>query len=445
MLTVILILLCIVFIVVSTARYNLHPFLALLTAAFLFGIGSGMPAEQIILAINEGFGGTLGQIGLIIIIGIIIGVFLENSGGAYALAHRILIWIGEKSVHTAMAVIGYIVSIPVFADSGFVILASLNKALTKKANLSIAGTAIALSMGLTATHTMVPPTPGPIAAAGLLQADLGMVMLLGLFTSTGALVVIIFFTKYIGKKVYIDPEPELQKEEVEQKIIGAPSPFKSFLPIVIPIILIVLRSIGNYPTEPFGDGQFKTFIGFIGHPVAALCVGMFFAFLLPKKLDKSMFGASGWVGKALQSAAIIILITGAGGAFGKVLQSSDIGVLLGTMIGGSRFGIWLPFLTAAAIKSAQGSSTVALITTASILAPLVPDMGLETELAKAMMVIAIGAGSAVVSHANDSFFWVVTQMSGMSVSQGYQLQTIGSAVLGFSAMIFLTILRFIIL
>ncbi|MCO6479422.1 MAG: GntP family permease, partial [Phaeodactylibacter sp.] len=252
MFTILLILLSIVFIILATARLKLHPFLALLAASFLFGLFSGMPLEGIIQTINEGFGGTIGSIGIIIIAGIIIGAFLEKSGGAYALAKAMLALIGPQRVHSAMAFIGYIVSIPVFADSGFIILSPLNKALAKKAGLSLAGTAIALSLGLIATHTMVPPTPGPIAAAGIIGANLGTVILIGIITSFFALLASIFFAKRMGARIYIDPAPEMDEAAIEQKIAAAPSALKSFLPIAVPILLIVLRSIAEYPTEPFG-------------------------------------------------------------------------------------------------------------------------------------------------------------------------------------------------
>jgi GntP family gluconate:H+ symporter len=340
-----------------------------------------------------------------------------------------------------MGVIGYIVSIPVFADSGFVILSSLNRALTKKAKLSLAGTAIALSLGLTATHTMVPPTPGPIAAAGILEADLGLVILFGMVTSFFGLIISILFAKNAGKKVYIDPNPENELEESEVSTEYHPSVLKSLLPILIPIVLIVLRSVAEFPTHPFGEGQFRAILGFVGNPLTALFLGVFMSFLLPEKFDKEMLGTSGWVGDALKSAAIIILITGAGGAFGKVLQNSEMAELLGDNLRDTGLGLWLPFLIAAAIKTAQGSSTVAIITAASIVAPLLHVMGLDSEMSKAMVVIAIGTGSAVVSHVNDSFFWVVTQMSSMNIKQGYRTHSLGTIILGLSSMFFLTILN----
>ena len=172
MFTILLIVFCIAFIIVASTRFKVHPFLSLLASAFIFGLFSGMPLDKIIDSINSGFGGTIGNIGIIIIAGIIIGAFLEHSGGALVLANKVLKITGTKRVHTAMAVIGYIVSIPVFADSGFVILASLNRAITNKAKLSLSGTAIALALGLMATHTMVPPTPGPSPPQASLEQTL---------------------------------------------------------------------------------------------------------------------------------------------------------------------------------------------------------------------------------------------------------------------------------
>lgn len=441
MATILIFLFSILFIVVISSRFRVHPFLSLILGALLFGIFSGMPLENIVENINNGFGVTIGDIGIIIVAGIIIGAFLENSGGAQTLANFVLKIVGAKRVHSVMGIMGWIVSIPVFADSGFVILSSLNRALTKKAGLSIVGTAIALSLGLIISHTLIPPTPGPIATAGILSADLGRVMLLGICTSIFTLTAAIIFAKYIGKKIYVDPnisENEISVQTSENS--HQPSVLKSFLPILVPILLIILRSVADFPTHPFGEAHLKIFLSFIGNPVIALFIGIFIALFLPEKFDKEMLSATGWVGSALKSASTIILITGAGGAFGKVLQSSDIASMLGDNIHSAGLGLWLPFIIAAAIKTAQGSSTVAMITTASIIAPLLSTLGLDSEILRAVTVIVIGAGSSVVSHANDSFFWVVIQMSGINLNQGYRSQTVGCVVIGFSSMIFLTVL-----
>ncbi len=242
----------------------------------------------------------------------------------------------------------------------------------------------------------------------------------------------LFATKFAAK-VQIDPEPELTEKEIEQKMKEAPSSFKAFLPIVLPIILILLKSVSDFPTKPFGEGALKEFIGFIGHPVTALIIGVLIAFTLPKKLVKDMLSMSGWIGEAVTQSGVIILITAAGGAFGKVLQNSGIANVIGQSLAAANLGMWLPFIIAAAIKTAQGSSTVAIITTASLLAPLMDSLGFVSPLAKALTVVAIGAGSMVVSHANDSYFWVVTQFSKMDVKTGYKLQTFGTLLEGLTA------------
>jgi GntP family gluconate:H+ symporter len=376
---------------------------------------------------------------------------LEKSGGAIKLAKSILKITGEKNVPATMSIMGFVVSIPVFCDSGFVILSALAKALTKKAGLTLAASAIALSMGLYAAHTMVPPTPGPIAAAGILEADLGQVIMYGLICGIVACFVGWVFAVTVAAKVYISPDEDITKAQMEKQPEpvseeDAPGAFKSLIPIFIPIILIVLRSIAEYPSKPFGDeGTFLLIIGFLGQPVVALLIGVALALLLPKKLTKEITSPSGWVGEAIIAAATIIIITGSGGAFGKVLQNSGIAKTIGVMLADYQMGIWLPFIIAAAIKTAQGSSTVAIITTASLMAPLLTTFGLDGEAAKALVVIAIGAGAMVVSHANDSYFWVVTQFSNMDAPTGYKLQTVGSLLQGLAAIITVWVISMVVL
>jgi GntP family gluconate:H+ symporter len=459
-LLIILLLVSVAFIVISTCKFQLHPFLALLFAAVGFGLCARMPLGDIVASINQGFGDTLGSIGIVIIAGVIIGTFLEHSGGAYAMAEMILKVIGEKHVPLAMSIIGYFVSIPVFADSGFVILTPLNRALSKEAKISLAASAIALATGLTATHCLVPPTPGPIAAAGILGADLGLVILLGVVVSSVAVVVGWLFATKVAARVYIDPAPEVSEADVRAKLKDAPSAFKAFTPIVVPIVLIVIKSISDYPKAENGPWQrmvgtiagvtgapalelLKSVVGFIGEPVIALLIGVLLAFLLPKKLNRAMLSTTGWVGQALLNAALIIMVTGAGGAFGKVLRNSPLANVLGESLSHANLGIWLPFVIAAALKSAQGSSTVALITTSSLMAPLMTPLGFETTMAKALAVLSIGAGSMVVSHANDSFFWVVTQMTKMDVKTGYKLHTTATLAIGLASILTIWVISLI--
>jgi GntP family gluconate:H+ symporter len=443
----ILLLIAVVFIIIATTKLNLHPFLALLIAAFGYGILCGkMSLEQVVESVNAGFGGTIGQIGIVILAGAVIGTFLEKSGGAYKLAESTLKLVGSKNVPLAMGIIGYIVSIPVFCDSAFVILCPLAKALSRKVKISLAASAIALSLGLYATHTMVPPTPGPVAAAGLLEADLGLVILWGALVSIVALGAGWLFAIKFAAKLYISPEAESSEQDSQELTTEAPSTFKSVVPIFLPIVLIIVKSIGDFPSHPFGQNNAAAVIGFLGQPVVALLIGVFFALLLPKKITTEMLSASGWVGQAVVAAATIIIITGCGGAFGKVLRNSGIADVVKGYLGESTdLSIWLPFIIAAALKTAQGSSTVAIITTAGIVAPLLGTLGLESPTARALAVVAIGAGSMVVSHANDSYFWVVTGLSKMSVKQGYKLQTLGTLIEGGTAAVTLWIISMAVL
>jgi GntP family gluconate:H+ symporter len=428
-----LLILSIAFIVFVTARIKLHPFLALLAASFGFGILARMPLKEVVASVNTGFGGTVGAIGIVILAGAIIGAFLEHSGGALRLAERALKITGEKNTPLAMTLVGYVVSIPVFCDSAFVLLSPINKALARKANVSLAAGAIALSLSLYATHTMVPPTPGPVGAAGVLGADLGLVILWGVIVGAVAAVAGWLFAIKVAARLDLRSE-DAAAPDTATPLEQAPSTLKSLLPILLPMVLILTRSVADLPGKPLGEGNVATLLIFLGQPVVALLIGVLFAFLLPKRFDREMLSTSGLVGKAIVSAASIIVITGAGGAFGKVLQNSGIADVIGTGFQGHEsIGILLPLLVAAGLKTAQGSSTVAMITTAGLVAPLLPALGLDGASAKALTVVAIGAGSMQVSHANDSYFWVVTQFSGMTMPQGYRLQTLGTFVQGLAA------------
>ena len=429
---IITILLSITAIVLLITKLKIHPFLALLLVSIVTGLVSGMEPIRVVSSIQDGFGGTIGKIGLVIILGVLIGAFLEKSGGAMVLANSMLAVIGKKRVITAMGVIGYFISIPVFSDSAFVLLSSLNKSLTKTAGLSLAGTAIALGLGLSCTHALVPPTPGPIAAAGILNADLGIVMGLGLIAAGVALAAALLFAHKVAAKVYIDPG-EIQ-EEPDVVDVYRPSLLSSSLPIIVPILLIVGKSFSAYLAAEGWQVYLGYFLDFFGEPVIALLIGFACCLWLPRKLEKNMLSTDGWVNEALTDSATIIMVTGAGGIFGTVLQNSGIATTLGDLLTTSNLGILLPFLLAAALKSAQGSSTVALITAASVTAPLMEALGFVSELDKAMVVLAIGAGSLVVSHVNDSFFWVLTQMTRMEVKTGYRLHTTGTLIIGCTAM-----------
>lgn len=432
---IVLLILAVAFIVVSTTKFKLHPFLALIFAAIGFGLLSGMPFAEIVSSVNSGFGDIVGHIGLVIVIGCIIGTFLEESGGAYVMAQGIVRLAGKKRVPLAMLIVGCFISIPVYADSGFVILSPLNKAITKKSGISLACTAIALSLGLTITHCLVPPTPGPVAATAILGADLGLVILIGLIVSVFVAAESYFFVTRYASRTYIDPDPDGEITVEEDDAKDKPSALRSFLPVVVPLVLIVFKSISDFPGAPFGEGVAASVLRFIGEPVVALIIGMILSFFLPKKFDRELLSTTGWVGKSLTSAAVIIMITAAGGSFGMILRNSGIAGILGESLAGANVGIWLPFIIAAALKSAQGSSTVAIVTTASLVAPMMEALGFVSPVGKALAVMSLCSGAMVMSHVNDSFFWVVTQLSGMNVKTGCKLHGLGTLLGGLTAML----------
>ena len=424
--------------VVAAARYNFHPFLSLLLAAIVMGFVGGLNESEVTSTLMNGFGKTLGSIGIIIAFGTIIGAYLEKSGGAKALANWILKIIGKDRSALAMNITGFIVSIPVFCDSGFIILSPLNKAISKRTKIPLIVLGVSLAAGLYATHVFVPPTPGPLAAAAALNADLGLVIMLGLIIAIPVSLIGFLWANYIGHKL----GPEVSENiGVESKIDKLPKISLSFFPIIVPIILIAFKSISNYPTLPLGEGIILEIINFIGHPVIALFFGILLAFKLKdKNITETNFN---WVTSGLKEAGIIILITGAGGAFGAILRATGIGEIIGSNFSNLQIGLLLPFLVAAVLKSAQGSSTVSIITTAAIIAPLLDPFGLSSTLGRALTVLSIGAGAMTVSHLNDSFFWVVAEFTDMDTPTALKSQTVSTLLQGLTGIIFIMMISWI--
>lgn len=443
-----MIILSVVLIVTLTAVFKVHPFLSLLAGAFFVGITSGMPLLTVVENVNEGFGGLMKGIGLVIVAGTIIGVILEKSGAAYRMAEVVLRLIGEKRPQLAMSLIGYIVSIPVFCDSGFIILSSLKKALAKRAKVAIASMSVALATGLFATHTLVPPTPGPIAAAGNIGAEsfLGVIILMGLIVAIPAVVVGYLWAVKVGSKIVVSEDVEetgFDYDEIVKSFGQMPSTFKAFLPIVLPIVLIGAGSVAKLT---MAEGSFSTFLQFLGAPSVALLLGVLAAFLLLPKWNEETL--TSWIGEGLKEAAPILLITGAGGAFGKVISNSGVADSIGKMnfdaLAGGALFLLVPFFIAAALKTAQGSSTAALVISSTLIAPLLPAMGIEGAIPLALVVMAVGAGAMTVSHVNDSFFWVVTEFSGMKVTDAYKAQTMATLLQGVTTIVVTMILWMIL-
>jgi GntP family gluconate:H+ symporter len=286
-------------------------------------------------------------------------------------------------------------------------------------------------MGLYATHCLVPPTPGPIAVAGELHAELGTVILLGLVVVIPVVVATCAYAIFIGKRLHI--APVAQEESPAQP--GSPaglSATAAFSPVVLPVLLIALKSAAEFPGSPLAAA--KPVLSFLGDSNTALVLGVLLAAFVVRQHGRDVFGL--WCGDGLKDAGTIILITAAGGALGGVLRETALPRLVGDALAAhdfGRFNILLPFVIAAGLKTALGSSTVAMITTASLVAPLLASMGLGEGAGPALATLAIASGAMMVSHVNDSYFWVITQMSGLTVTQGYRLVTVASGIAGLAA------------
>lgn len=451
--TLVLILVAVIaFIVLATSKFKLHPFLTLILAAFIAAFAYGLPSSTIAKTIASGFGGILGYIGLVIVLGTIIGTVLEKSGAAITMADVVVKLLGKRFPTLTMSIIGYLVSIPVFCDSGFVILNSLKQSMANRMKVSSVAMSVALATGLYATHTFVPPTPGPIAAAGNLglESNLGLVIAVGVGVAlVAALAGMLWANRFINDAPNGENADELLFEKTDYEALKAsygelPSPLKSFAPIFVPILLICLGSVANFPSAPLGQGGVFALLTFLGQPLNALLIGLFLSLPLLKGEHKIQT-FSDRISEGLVAAAPILLITGAGGAFGAVLKATPIGDYLGATLSELGVGIFMPFLVAAALKSAQGSSTVALVATSALVAPMLGSIGLDSEMGRVLTVMAIGAGAMTVSHANDSFFWVVTQFSRMSVKQAYKAQTMATLIQGVTAMLMVFVLSLVLL
>ncbi len=422
------IILAVIAMVLAISKLKIHPFIVLTTISIVVGLLCGMDANTVINTVKNGFGSILGAIGIVILAGTIIGTILEKTGAALTMANSILHLVGKDKSALTMAATGYVTGIPVFCDSGFVILSPIARALAEQSNKSLAVLATALSAGLYATHCLVPPTPGPIAMAGTLNANLGLTILIGLLVSIPATIAGLFYAKKVASKVDIKPNPENTVEELQEKYGKLPSALHSFSPILVPIILIAFKSIADFPSHPFGIGGFASFVSFIGNPVVALIIGIVIAGTLIPVSEKP--NKLSWVSQGVTNAAGILAITGAGGAFGAILKTLPIADALAGSLLNLHIGVLLPFIIAALLKTAMGASTVAMIVTSAMIAPLMATLGFDSEIAKVLVIMAIGAGSMTVSHANDSYFWVVSQFSDMNTREAYKCQTGVTAIMG---------------
>lgn len=431
--------LTIVLLILFISKLRVHAFLTLLLAGLFFGIAAGLDPVIVAKTVAGGVGGTMTNIGIVIICGVIVGEILEVTGGAQKIANAILKVVGIKRATYATSLTGAFVSIPVFCDSGFVILNPIIKALSRVGKIPYATLVVALMAGLLTTHSFVPPTPGPVAAAGIFEANLGKVMLYGILASLPVVIACSLWanSRFIkGKYPELAPEDaDIEKEaEFNEIVKNAPSTFKSFVPIIIPILLIIISSF----VEQVEGDYISAVINFLGTPFIALMIGTGLAFLLPSKVNATV--TETWVAKSLGGSAEILMITCAAGGFGAVLKLTPIGDILAGMI--LQIGlpsILVPYILSSIILIAMGSSTVAIMTSSAICAPMLAQLGMSPEMA----VIAVAAGSFTGVHANSSYFWCVSKLAGFDLNKSYRTITTTSLVMGISALFSLLVMSMI--
>lgn len=416
----------VILLILLVLKTKIHAFIALIIAASVTGIIGGMNPSNVVTEITNGFGSTLGSIGIVIGFGIMMGRLLEISGAAEKLAYTLLKKLGQKKEEWAMAAAGYIVSIPIFVDSAFVILNPLVKELSRKTGKSVIALGVALAIGLTATHHAVPPTPGPLGVAGIFEADIGLMILTGLIFSLPIIIVGVWYARWIGNRIYQMPEEDgdefvrPDKKQVYQKFLESseerekelPSFIKSIMPILLPIILIFLNTtIGalNETGVLAVNDTLLSYIQFFGNPIIAVGLGLIVAiYTLTNNLSREKTLDN--MEEGIKAAGIILLVTGAGGALGNVLQASGAGDYIAEQIAGWPLPpILVPFFIATFVRLIQGSGTVAMITAASISAPIVGSLDVSMVLAAQ----AATLGAMVFSYFNDSLFWVVNRMLGI--------------------------------
>ncbi|RGE48139.1 GntP protein [Mannheimia granulomatis] len=449
-------LVAIIIMIYMIAKLKVHPFLALMSISLGLALVAGLPLAKIPAIIGEGFSGTFKSIGIVIIFGAIIGTVLEKTGAALKLADMVVRVVGQKRPELAMLIMGWVVGIPVFCDSGFVVLNPIREAIRKKILSNPVGMAVALSAGLYASHVFIPPTPGPIAAAGAvgLGSNLLLVIGMGVVVSIPVLIASYSFAKYVGKRVTVAEEAEADQmigqsyEELLKQYGKLPSGFLSLAPIFMPIVLMAIGSIAKIMGI---TGDFGSLLQFLGNPIIALAVGVIFSIILLASTNK-MGEFDSLTNDTLKLVGPILFITAAGGVLGNVItQAGFVEYIKQNAHIISAAGIFFPFLISAILKTAQGSSTVAIITTASIMGmynasdSLMNALGLTSELAAALTVMAIAAGSMCVSHANDSYYWVVTNFSKLTPQQGYRTQTTLTFIMGVVGMMTVYVLSLILL
>lgn len=428
--TTILVCVSIVVVILLTSKLKLNAFISLFLASLFLAV-TALPDKDVVEIIKDGFGATMGFIGFLIIMGAIIAVILDKTGGALSIAMFILSKTGHKNAVPALGLTGFITGLPIFCDSGFIILSGLARSVSAKSKIAMPFIAIVLACALYSVHCLIPPHPGALAAAGIVKANIGILIIAGTLFAIPGFMVSYYWVKWMTNK-------ESYLLAVETKIVqqnddpNVPPVFLSLLPIAVPLILITANSLFSLAGLDRNAILVKGII-FCGQPVIALSIGVVLALLLLK--DKTIKSVNTIFEQAIGKAGPILIITAAGGMFGMVIKETGIGTEAGSILSESNLGLVIPFLMTFIMKTAQGSSTVAIITIAAIVSPMLPMLGLDSEWGKIFTMLSMGAGSMMISHANDSYFWVVTKFSDIDADITLRVYSSATIIMGVTVFI----------
>ncbi|MGZ3938510.1 MAG: GntP family permease [Flavisolibacter sp.] len=431
----------ILLIVLLTTKMRIHAFFALLLACFVVGLGSLLSFSEVISSASSGFGNIMKSLGIIIVLGTTLGLVLERTGATSVMANYILSKVTSKYSALAMAVTGWIVGLPIFCDSGYIVLSGLNRSLVRKTGKPTVVMSVSLASGLYSVHCLIPPHPGATAAAGIMGVDYGRLIFFGIVVSIPAMLVGHLWAVFAGKRYTskeTEPGDELKPDPAEK-----PSVLRSFLPIITPIILIALKAFLLMGTSASSLTNWQKVLSAVGDPVTALMVGVVLSFTCKKTWSKQ--SVSLLLQDAVEKAGGILVIIGAGGAFGAVLQATKIAEQFQGSLPLAGLGILFPFLLTSLLKTALGSSTVSIITSASIILPLLTVLGLNSEVGRLLAVLAMGAGSMMISHANDAYFWVISRFSEIEMKTMLKVYSVATVVMGLTSFAVVYILRMVLM
>jgi GntP family gluconate:H+ symporter len=423
------VLISIILIVLLTSAFKYNTFVSMLIVSLVLAI-IVLPVNNVLPAITQGFGDTMKSIGIIIILGTMIGVILDKTGATISMASAILKLVGEKKSGLAIGMTGFITGIPIFCDSGFIVLSGINKSLVKASRKPMLFMATMLAAGLYSVHCLIPPHPGAMAAAGIIKPDIGNLIMLGLVIAVPTTIAGFVWARFITRK-----EVSGSSEEHEEKINpiykrDLPGTFLSFMPVIVPLMLLTLKSVMIFKQDG-NDSVWIKALTLAGSPEIALLIGVFLALSLFRKINIKVI--NGIFYEAIEKAGPILVLTAAGGVFGSVIKATGIGMQTGTYLAATGLGLFIPFVIAAFLKTAQGSSTVAIMTAASIVAPMLTALHLDSEAGKLLATLSMGAGSMIVSHANDSYFWVVAKFSELEAGPTLRAFSSATFIMGITA------------